>query len=134
MWASSGLGLDHLPAERPAVEAFTDRVPLAFANRTHELVRRAAAGQALTTPSVTSLLSRSTAADEQGGTLGLGASSAAAARAVGPIAAGWAFDHSPALPYLFGAVLLGLAALLLGSLAAGEDAPVASAEAKAAQA
>jgi predicted amidohydrolase len=33
VWASSGLGLDHLPAERPAVEAFTGRVPLAFANR-----------------------------------------------------------------------------------------------------
>ena len=53
-----------------------------------------AVGQGLTTPMLSTLLSRATDADEQGGTLGLGQSFAAAARAVGPIGAGWLYDRS----------------------------------------
>ncbi|GGM48571.1 MFS transporter [Dactylosporangium sucinum] len=48
-----------------------------------------------------------------GGMLGVGQAAAAAARALGPIAAGVAFDLRPGLPYYLGAALCGLAAVLL---------------------
>ncbi|MEU0559307.1 MFS transporter [Dactylosporangium sp. NPDC006015] len=48
-----------------------------------------------------------------GGMLGIGQAAAAAARALGPLAAGVAFDLRPGLPYCLGAVLCGLAAVLL---------------------
>ena len=72
-----------------------------------------AVGQGLTTPMLSTLLSRATDADEQGGTLGLGQSLAAAARAVGPIGAGWLYDRAVAAPYAVSAVLMVLAALLV---------------------
>ena len=72
-----------------------------------------ALAQALLSPTMAALLSRATSADEQGGTLGLGTSMAAAARAVGPVLAGLLFDRAFALPYLAGAAaLLGAASLL----------------------
>ena len=74
-----------------------------------------AVGQGLTTPMLATLLSRATDADEQGGTLGLGQSLAAAARAVGPIGAGWLYDRAVAAPYAASAAVMVLAALLVGT-------------------
>ena len=74
-----------------------------------------AVGQGLTTPMLSTLLSRATDADEQGGTLGLGQSLAAAARAVGPIGAGWLYDQSVVAPYAAAAVVMVLAAVLVGT-------------------
>ena len=51
-----------------------------------------AAGQGLASPSLASLLSRESADDEQGSTLGVGQAFSAAARAAGPLVAGWLFD------------------------------------------
>ncbi len=75
-----------------------------------------AVGQGLTTPMLATLLSRATDADEQGGTLGLGQSLAAAARAVGPIGAGWLYDRAAAAPYAVAAAVMVLAALLVGTV------------------
>jgi len=74
-----------------------------------------AVGQGLTTPMLATLLSRATDADEQGGTLGLGQSLAAAARAVGPIGAGWLYDRAVGAPYGAAAAVMVLAALLVGT-------------------
>jgi MFS family permease len=74
-----------------------------------------AVGQGLTTPMLSTLLSRAADADEQGGTLGLGQSLAAAARAVGPIGAGWLYDRAVGAPYAASAVVMVLAALLVGT-------------------
>jgi DHA1 family tetracycline resistance protein-like MFS transporter len=74
-----------------------------------------AIGQGLTTPMLSTLLSRATDADEQGGTLGLGQSLAAAARAVGPIGAGWLYDRAAAAPYAASAAVMVVTALLVGT-------------------
>ena len=74
-----------------------------------------AIGQGLTTPMLATLLSRATDADEQGGTLGLGQSFAAAARAVGPIGAGWLYDRAVGAPYVASAAVMVLAAVLVGT-------------------
>ncbi len=72
-----------------------------------------AVGQALVTPTLSALISRAVSAEEQGGTLGFGQSAAAAARAIGPLAAGWLFDRGPSVPYhAAGALMLGAAALV----------------------
>lgn len=84
-----------------------------------------ALGQGLTTPTLSTLLSRASDADAQGGTLGLGQSLSAAARALGPLLAGWLFDLRPALPYLAGAALLLLAAWLVSGVARQGDAAIA---------
>jgi DHA1 family tetracycline resistance protein-like MFS transporter len=78
-----------------------------------------AVGQGLTTPMLSTLLSRATDADEQGGTLGLGQSLAAAARAVGPIGAGWLFDRAMGAPYAASAAVMVLAAVLVGTARVG---------------
>ncbi len=70
-------------------------------------------GQGLVSPMLSTLISHSAGADEQGGTLGLGQSFAAAARGIGPIAAGGLYDVTRSLPYLAGALLALGAALLL---------------------
>jgi DHA1 family tetracycline resistance protein-like MFS transporter len=75
-----------------------------------------AVGQGLTTPMLATLLSRATDADEQGGTLGLGQSLAAAARAVGPIGAGWLYDRAIGAPYAAAAAVMVLAAVLVGTV------------------
>lgn len=75
-----------------------------------------AAGQALTNPSLATLLSRAAAADEQGTILGLGQALAAAARAGGPLTAGWLFDRALPAPYLAGAALAAVAAILISTL------------------
>jgi MFS transporter, DHA1 family, tetracycline resistance protein len=72
-----------------------------------------AVGDGLATPTLSSLLSLETPADDQGATLGLGQSLSAAARATGPILAGWLFDRGIALPYLTGGLLLLVATWLI---------------------
>jgi MFS transporter, DHA1 family, tetracycline resistance protein len=74
-----------------------------------------AAGQGLTSPMLSTLLSRAADEDEQGGTLGLGQSLAAAARAVGPIGAGWLYDRAMGAPYAAAAAVMVLAAVLVGT-------------------
>ena len=72
-----------------------------------------ALGQGLASPAQTALLSREAGADEQGGILGVGQALSAAARGIGPLAAGWLFDRALYLPYVAGALLMLLAAWLL---------------------
>ncbi|MDG6109146.1 MFS transporter [Dactylosporangium aurantiacum] len=71
-----------------------------------------ATGQGLLAPTTATLIARA-GGSALGGVLGIGQSASAAARAVGPIAAGAAFDLRPAMPYLLGAALCGLAAALI---------------------
>ena len=72
-----------------------------------------ATGQGLLTPTLSSLLSQASEVEEQGGTLGLGQSVGAGARAIGPLIAGWMFDRGMWLPYIAGAVLVLCAAWIL---------------------
>lgn len=74
-----------------------------------------AVGQGLTSPMLSTLVSRASGKDEQGGLLGLGQSLSAAARALGPIAAGWLYDHGEAVPYTAAAALMLVAALMVGT-------------------
>jgi DHA1 family tetracycline resistance protein-like MFS transporter len=74
-----------------------------------------AGGQGLTSPMLSTLLSRAADEDEQGGTLGLGQSLAAAARAVGPLGAGWLFDRAMGAPYAAAAAAMLVAAFLVGT-------------------
>ena len=70
-------------------------------------------GQGFLHPTLPTLLSRETGADEQGGMLGLGQSLSAAARAIGPILGGMLFDWSLAAPYVVGGfVAFGVAVLV----------------------
>ena len=71
-----------------------------------------ALGQGLVSPSLVSLLSRESGDEEQGATLGVGQSLSAAARATGPLIAGFLFDRGIAIPYL-AAGLLALAGAVL---------------------
>lgn len=61
-----------------------------------------ALGWGLANPSLSSLISRAAAADEQGGILGLNQSAAALARAVGPLIAGALYDYAAPGPYVLG--------------------------------
>jgi MFS family permease len=76
-----------------------------------------AAGSGLTTPALSSLLSRRVAAQLQGTTLGLGASMSSLGRIFGPFWGGLSFDRwrYPA-PYLSGAAVL-FGSFLLAALA-----------------
>ncbi len=76
-------------------------------------------GSGLSTPALTSLLSRTARADDQGGTLGIGQSAAALGRIGGPISATTAYDHIWfAAPYIGGAFLM-LASAGIGTTCAG---------------
>jgi MFS family permease len=66
-----------------------------------------ALGQGLVSPTLSTLLSRATSEDRQGGMLGLGQSVASAARAIAPVLAGWLYDQGASWPF----VLAGAAAL-----------------------
>lgn len=81
-----------------------------------------AVGQGFVSPTLSTLLSRESRSDEQGSTLGLGQSFAAAARATGPLLAGWLFDRSRFLPYLLGASLVLLTAWLVSQSVLSPDA------------
>lgn len=67
-----------------------------------------AVGQGLVSPTLSTLLSRLTSESAQGGMLGLGQSVASAARAVGPVLAGWLYDQGVSWPF----VLAGTAAMI----------------------
>lgn len=73
-----------------------------------------AVGQGLLSTTTAALIA-AVAGRDLGGAFGVGQSAAAAARAVGPIAAGLAFDLRMALPYLGGAVLCLAAAAILAA-------------------
>jgi len=64
-------------------------------------------GSGLSSPALSSLLSRSARAEDQGGTLGIGQAAAALGRIAGPISATKAYDHLwMGAPYVGGAVLM----------------------------
>ncbi len=64
-------------------------------------------GSGLSTPALSSLLSRSARDEDQGGTLGIGQAAAALGRIGGPISATNAYDHVwYAAPYVGGALLM----------------------------
>jgi len=69
-----------------------------------------AVGQGLVSPTLPTLLSRRTSEALQGGMLGLGQSVASAARAVGPVLAGWLYDQGPSWPFVLGGAAAMLAA------------------------
>jgi DHA1 family tetracycline resistance protein-like MFS transporter len=87
-------------------------IPLGSAWLNYLFLAVLAVGQALLTTSTAALISRA-GAGAVGGAFGAGQSAAAAARAIGPLLAGAAFDVRAALPYLAGALLCLLAAFLL---------------------
>jgi MFS family permease len=63
-------------------------------------------GNGLVNPSISSLISRSAPANEQGLTLGLSQSLSALARAIGPAWGGFLFEPNYHVPYLSSAVLV----------------------------
>jgi len=76
-----------------------------------------AAGNALANPSMSSLLSRSARAEDQGGTLGIGQSASALGRVLGPVTATFVFDAVWfAGPYVGGAVIMVAMAALAATL------------------
>lgn len=83
-------------------------LPLAYA-----LLGGVAAGMGCVTPALATMLSRASAADEQGGVLGLGQSMSALARAAAPLAAGALWDRAAWAPYLAAAGCAVLAAALV---------------------
>ncbi|MFT3913623.1 MAG: MFS transporter [Anaeromyxobacteraceae bacterium] len=71
-----------------------------------------AAGSGLSTPALSSILSRCARREDQGGTLGIGQSAAALGRVFGPVTATHVFEVVIAGPYLVGAaIMLAMAAL-----------------------
>jgi DHA1 family tetracycline resistance protein-like MFS transporter len=74
-----------------------------------------AAGQGLLSTTIAALIAES-GGRSLGGVLGVSQSAAAAARAIGPIVAGLAYDIGMPLPYVLGALLAVVAAGLLHSL------------------
>jgi len=72
-----------------------------------------AVGMGFNNPSLMSLISRYSAAEDQGGVLGLTQSLNSLARIVGPMWGGFAFDRlGIGMPYITSAAVMGLAALL----------------------
>jgi hypothetical protein len=79
---------------------------------------------------MSSLLSRSARAEDQGGTLGVGQSAAALGRIAGPISATSAFQHvAIAAPYVGGAALMLFTALIGLTLRPAAEERVATAAA-----
>jgi MFS family permease len=71
-----------------------------------------AVAQGLTAPTLPTLVSLASAGDEQGVILGLRQSCGAAARALGPLVAGFLYDFKSASPYWLGGILALGASLL----------------------
>jgi MFS family permease len=85
-----------------------------------------AIGSGLSQPALSSLLSRFAHQEDQGGTLGIGESASAFGRIIGPEAGTFTFGRfSMAAPYLGGAVLMALAALVGLTVRGRADAPAA---------
>lgn len=85
-----------------------------------------AAGQGLFMPAISSLVSKTAGAGEQGAVLGLNQALASLARAAGPLAAGYLFDLNHFLPYWSGAAFAFMAFLILRG--ATSEPPVSTAE------
>jgi MFS family permease len=80
-------------------------------------------GFAFVNPSLQSLLSRRSRADEQGGVLGLGQSVASLARILGPVAGIRLFAYRPEAPYFAAAAVMAIAVLAIVWVAEhGQDA------------
>lgn len=75
-----------------------------------------AVGQGLASPSLSSLLSRISRRDEQGGMLGIGQSVAALGRAIAPVTAGWLYDQGVPLPFIAAGLLAIAAAVAVAGL------------------
>jgi MFS family permease len=75
-----------------------------------------ALGSGLTSPSLSSLLSKFSRAEDQGGTLGIGQSASALGRIVGPLSGTTSFSLWHAAPYLGGAALMGLGAAVAATV------------------
>lgn len=75
-----------------------------------------ALGQALSSPTLSTILSRSASKEAQGSTLGLGQSLSAFARAIGPLIAGFLFDVRVSIPYIVGGTMTLLGAWWLFSI------------------
>ena len=82
-----------------------------------------AAGQGLVSTTTAALIAEA-GGGEHGSAFGISQSAAAAARAIGPVAAGFAFDLYAGLPYYLGTGLCVLAAGLLRSRRVGERSAV----------
>jgi DHA1 family tetracycline resistance protein-like MFS transporter len=75
-----------------------------------------AVGSGLTSPSLSSLLSKFSRAEDQGGTLGIGQSASALGRIFGPLSGTTSFSAWHAAPYLGGAVLMGIGAAVAATV------------------
>jgi DHA1 family tetracycline resistance protein-like MFS transporter len=82
-----------------------------------------AVGSGLASPSLTSLLSKFSLAEDQGGTLGIGQSAAALGRIAGPLSGTTSFAHWHAAPYVGGAALMGVAAVIAATVQAPAPEP-----------
>ena len=86
-----------------------------------------AVGSGLSQPALSSLLSRFAHRDDQGGTLGIGESASAFGRIIGPTSGTYTFDRlAMAAPYLGGAALMALAALVGLTVRGRAEAPEAT--------
>jgi MFS transporter, DHA1 family, tetracycline resistance protein len=86
-----------------------------------------AIGSGLTSPALSALISRASRAEDQGGTLGIGQSAAALGRILGPITGTFSFNVRPAYPYLAGAAVMAVAAIIGSTMAEDARAPAADA-------
>ena len=92
-----GVALAALPLSTGISGLLLATAPLAF-------------GSGLSSPALSSLLSKLARPDDQGGTLGLGQSAAAFGRIVGPEAGTWTYsNHGAVVPYVSGALLMAAA-------------------------
>ena len=101
---------------------------LPFANGVSGLLLASAPlalGSGLSSPSIMSMLSRLSRAEDQGGTLGIGQSASALGRIIGPLAGTTSFSAWHAAPYLGGAALMvmGAAVAATVSVPKGGDGP-----------
>jgi len=79
-----------------------------------------ALGSGLSSPSMMSLLSRFSRAEDQGGTLGIGQSAAALGRIVGPLSGTTSFAAWNAAPYLGGAAFMVMGAAVAATVSVPE--------------
>ena len=77
-----------------------------------------AVGSGLATPALSALISRASRAEDQGGTLGIGQSAAALGRILGPVTGTFSFNVRPAYPYVGGAAVMAVAALISSTVSA----------------
>ena len=82
-----------------------------------------AVGSGLASPALSALISRSSRAEDQGGTLGIGQSAAALGRIVGPVAGTFSFNISPSYPYVGGAAVMAVAAAIGSTVGLATRAP-----------